>query len=305
MMPLVYRPGYVWENGEWRRETPEEARSEVQPMAARAEPGSDEPAGGDAPRGGGDEGARKPPIGESRLRDPGADAAGSEEPAVGPPGDDPRLRGPGEPRPFPVPAHKKEIVPQEAMDRFLGRHADAEANMFKALGEIFAAEGGFKADKASSAFAGITDPALEDAKKFDEILKDYAGKAKDMNEDQTARAYEGYMKSVLKRYGGVEALETIKDPKTAAAFADTLFMHGGNGGAHIIKEATNAVIDRISTRVQDQVGGSVLPPAEPDRKGGTSGPKDKKLPSKAARSEGHPRQRSAARGRRVRQGATR
>ena len=41
MMPLVYRPGYVWENGEWRRETPEEAGSEVQPMAARAEPGSD------------------------------------------------------------------------------------------------------------------------------------------------------------------------------------------------------------------------------------------------------------------------
>ena len=102
-----------------------------------------------------------------------------------------------------------------------------------------------------------------------------------MSRAEVAKAYRGYMESVLKRYGGEQALETIKDPKTAAAFADTLFMHGGNGGAQIIKEATNEVIDRISDRVQDQVGGSVLPPAERNRKGGTSGPKDEKTPSKA------------------------
>jgi hypothetical protein len=58
---------------------------------------------------------------------------------------------------------------------------------------------------------------------------------------------------------------------TAEAFADTLFVHGGDGGARIIKDATNAVTATMPPFVQDQLGVSVLPPSGA---GQAPGPKD-------------------------------
>ena len=37
--PMVYNPGYVWENGRWRLETPEERREKLQPLSAEEEGG--------------------------------------------------------------------------------------------------------------------------------------------------------------------------------------------------------------------------------------------------------------------------
>ena len=89
--------------------------------------------------------------------------------------EDPNLRDPGagEPavpsieRKFTVPAYKKEKVAQIVMNSFMAHHADTDPNMFNALGEIFAAEGGFEKDPTpgSTAYAGITGPALKDAMK--------------------------------------------------------------------------------------------------------------------------------------------
>ena len=51
--PGPYRPGYVWETGRWRPETPEEARGKFQPLSAEEEDGD----GADGAPGDGDEGA--------------------------------------------------------------------------------------------------------------------------------------------------------------------------------------------------------------------------------------------------------
>ena len=58
-----------------------------------------------------------------------------------------------------------------------------------------------------------------------------------VTEEQVGKAYKVVFDDNLRRYGGTEALETFKDKKTAAAFADTLFMHGAKGGAEIVKSA--------------------------------------------------------------------
>ncbi len=211
-----------------------------------------------------EEGAAEPAKEEPRTSDPVAQsgAAPGREPAP-----DGEGGGAGEQKPGPsdtterrivkVPEYRKKTVPQEAMDRFSGRHGDAGPNLFNALGEIFAAEGGFKADPESSAFAGITDGALEDARKIDPDLKG-GGKARDLSEAQVAKAYRAYMKGALGRYGGENALETIADRNTAAAFADTLFVHGKDRGARIIKRATNEVIKNLSEYRRRQLGVSEL-----------------------------------------------
>ena len=170
------------------------------------------------------------------------------------------------PTAFEVPAYRNQAVPQDAMDRFMGQHGQAKPNMRNALGQIFAAEGGFKDDRSGgTAHAGITDGALEQAKTVDPSLKGVAH-ARDLTEEQVAKAYRAVFDDNLRRYGGAEALETIKDPKTAAAFADTLFMHGPNGGARIVKQATNNAIGKLTPEQQRQIGVSEL--------GGQTGPKD-------------------------------
>ena len=173
---------------------------------------------------------------------------------------------PPKPGAFKVPAYRNQAVPQDAMDRFMGQHPDAKPNMRNALGQIFAAEGGFKDDRSGgTAHAGITDAALEQAKNIDPSLAGIA-RAKDLTDEQVAKAYKATFEDSLRRYGGTDALETIKDPKTAAAFADTLFMHGAKGGARIVKDATNLSISKLSTEQRQQLGVSEL--------GRQTGPKD-------------------------------
>ena len=186
-------------------------------------------------------------------------------------GDD-RLSGgegkapPLKPGAFKVPDYRNQAVSQDAMDRFMGGHRDTKPNMKNALGEIFAAEGGFKDDRSGgTAHAGITDGALEQAKTIDPSL-DGIARAKDLTEAQVSKAYKAIFDDNLRRYGGAEALETIKDPKTAAAFADTLFMHGPNGGAKIVKDATNNAIRELTPQQRQLLGVSEL--------GGQTGPKD-------------------------------
>lgn len=165
---------------------------------------------------------------------------------------------PPKPDAFRVPAYRNQAVPQDAMDRFMGQHGQAKPNMRNALGQIFAAEGGFKDDRSGgTAHAGITDAALEQTKTIDPSLKGVV-RARDLTDEQVAKAYKATFEDSLRRYGGTDALETIKGPKTAAAFADTLFMHGAKGGARIVKDATNLSISKLSTEQRQQLGVSKL-----------------------------------------------
>ena len=173
---------------------------------------------------------------------------------------------PPKPATFKVPAYRDQAIPRQDMDRFMGQHGQAKPNMRNALGQIFAAEGGFKDDRSGgTAHAGITDAALEQAKNIDPSLAGVA-RARDLTDEQVAKAYKAIFEDSLRRYGGTDALETIKDPKTAAAFADTLFMHGATGGAEIVKSATNRVIGELTPGQRRQLGVSEL--------GGQTGPKD-------------------------------
>ena len=81
--PNFYRPGFVWENGEWRRETPEEARRARMPLAeeARSDGGGAGPAGeshdgdGDAS---GDEAGKGGPDGGGEQTGDGPDGDGDQ-----------------------------------------------------------------------------------------------------------------------------------------------------------------------------------------------------------------------------------
>ncbi len=182
------------------------------------------------------------------------------------PSDEIQIPSPPEPGSFEVPAWKKDMVGQDEMDRFMGHQGETESNMRNALGETFAAEGGFKTDRQTGqAFAGITPEALEQIKKIEPSLKD-VDDVNSMTDEQVAKAYRASFDDALRRYGGPGALEGFKDPKTAAAFADTLFRHGQNGGARIIKDATNEMIKGLSPEQRKSLGLKKLT--------GQNGPKD-------------------------------
>lgn len=220
--------------------------------------GSDSLNGGDGGRD--DSGTGAPAEDEARpsLDEPSGEPTG--------PSDEIQIPSPPEPGSFEVPAWKKDMVGQDEMDRFMGHQGETESNMRNALGETFAAEGGFKTDRQTGqAFAGITAEVLEQIKKIEPRLKD-VNDVNSMPDEQVAKAYRACFDDALKRYGGPGALEGFKDPKTAAAFADTLFRHGQNGGARIIKDATNDAIKGLSPEQRKSLGLKKLT--------GQNGPKD-------------------------------
>ncbi len=161
---------------------------------------------------------------------------------------------PPKPGPFKVPAWKNHIVSQGEMDEFMSHHGKTKPKMRKALAETFAAEGGFKLDRLTGrAFAGITQAALEQIKKSEPSLKDVRD-VRSMTKEQVAKAYRAYFGDAFRRYGGPEVLESLNDPKTPTAFADTLFLHGQNRGARIIKDATNEMIRDLPAGQRDRLG---------------------------------------------------
>ena len=280
--PFPQKPRWVWENGVWRQVTPDDSQSTGIPLAdggsgggdgfelvGSGESGSSEGGGGERPgEGGGPAGGGEGAPGSEKESGRPDQALAQTEPGEGgeinrPGRADAETSGPPdgidessppEPGSFEVPAWKKDMVGQDEMDRFMGHQGESEPNMRNALGETFAAEGGFKTDRQTGqAFAGITPEALEQIKKIKPSLKD-VDDVNSMTDEQVAKAYRAYFDDALRRYGGTGALEGLKDPKTAAAFADTLFLHGQNRGAQIIKDATNEMIGNLAAKQRDRLG---------------------------------------------------
>lgn len=124
----------------------------------------------------------------------------------------------------------------------------------RALMEIFAAEGGMKKDpRGGATFGGMTQRTLDTLKtnmRNGKIPRDEAilavGKPEDLKSPELmARAYSAYLLDATRRYGGAEILDEFRNPETSAAVADTLFMHGANDGAVILKQGVQAVIKNM------------------------------------------------------------
>ncbi len=177
---------------------------------------------------------------------------------------------PADPVP-PIPAYKHDVFqnkPREwprwhlALDGLTddrGQKSLSKAERF-IYGQIFAAEGGAKKNDASSAFGGVTDGALTDAKKSESTLGRVT-RSEDLTVEQLAVAYRGYFKAVLKNYGGRAALNKLADQKTAATFSDTLFMHGRGLGPTLVKRGINKLMDTLTAEDKRKIGLRPLPDA--------------------------------------------
>lgn len=109
-------------------------------------------------------------------------------------------------------------------------------------------------DAGSGAVAGITRTTLRDLKNFEERpgVKAYAYQIGDLPDDprkltpeQATRFHETYLNHTLRTVTrndpdhrlGVDLIDAIDDPKTAAMFVDTLIRHGSSEGAQALQQA--------------------------------------------------------------------
>ncbi len=162
----------------------------------------------------------KPPVPRPPLKPPAPQPAPQATPG--------QQVSPADPIP-PVPAYKSAVFqnkPREWQDWHKsldgltddrGQKSLSKAERF-IYGEIFAAEGGAVKNPASSAFGGVIDDALTDAKKSESSLSRVT-RSQDLTTEQLAVTYRGYFKAVLKNYGGRAALNKLTDQKTAATFS--------------------------------------------------------------------------------------
>ena len=117
--------------------------------------------------------------------------------------------------------------------------SEAERRVFM---EVFAQEGGMAKDRAGSAASGITQGTLNDLIERGYVKGIPLGtEPNDLSAEQRAGFYKGYFDSTLKSVGGSKAFGQIGDDLAARALGDTLYRHGGKGGARIIQKAANSV----------------------------------------------------------------
>lgn len=181
-------------------------------------------------------------------------------------GEDFRRRMPGDPEPLPparpmaVPDYRGQVFSGARRDEWNAMNdavhdaGEGSPNRTRAMGEIFAAEGGLARDPDSSAFGGITQGTLEDIKKREPGLKDVTRPEQLDTPEKMAAAYRGYLKFTMDRYGGPEMLDTLDQPETAAAVADTLFRHGYGDGHAILKQGAANVMDKMAPEDRRTLG---------------------------------------------------
>lgn len=169
-----------------------------------------------------------------------------------------RMRPSGTPHEFAIPLDKQEIVRGDSYDAFLKALREhpsmLSAKTRRAFANTYALEGGMTPDPDSGAVAGIMGKTLRDMKNFEERpgVKSYGYQIGDLPDDprkltpeQAARFHETYLNHTLRtvtrndpdRRAGVDLIDAIDDPKTAAMFVDTLIRHGSGEGAQAIQEA--------------------------------------------------------------------
>ena len=79
-------------------------------------------------------------------------------------------------------------------------------------------------------------------------------RSEDLTTEQLAVAYRGYFKAILGSYGGRAALNKLADPKTAATFSDTLFVHGTGDGAELVKEGLKKLMGTLTPEETRRMG---------------------------------------------------
>ncbi len=173
------------------------------------------------------------------------------DPLAGKPPQADKLPKPKAPRP-PIPNYGNGRKPVSA-DHWNTIHdvldknpktSDTKKHVYR---NVWAAEGGLKKDPSGSAVAGILDKTLADAKKnpkFADRLKDIETPS-DLKDhpELVPDIYDAYFDENLKEIGGSAGLDKVGNKYAAAAMGDTVFRHGRYGGAKILRNAVDDVLE--------------------------------------------------------------
>jgi hypothetical protein len=192
-----------------------------------------------------------------------------------------RLQPAGTSHEFAIPSDKQKVVRGDSYDAFLKalreRPSMLGAKARRAFANTYAWEGGMMPDPSSGAVAGIMPKTLRDLKNFEERpgVKSYAYQIGDLPDDprkltpeQAARFHETYLNHTLRtvtrndpdRRSGVDLIDDIDDPKTAAMLVDTLIRHGSGDGALAIQKAINKTLSEVPTELREALGWQVPDP---------------------------------------------
>ncbi len=122
----------------------------------------------------------------------------------------------------------------------------ATANEAFAIMQTHAYEGGLKKDPSSSAYGGILQGILDEAKASGTIDGlDNVKTPSDLTPTQHAAVTHYYLNEALGRVEGGKVLQDLPNKHVAAALADTVVRFGKNGGADIIRDAIkNRMIEK-------------------------------------------------------------
>ncbi len=160
----------------------------------------------------------------------------------------------------PFPTNKEEFLAGQEKDwkaqhdafNNLSKNSETESHVYM---EIFGQEGGVKQDQEGTAVGGIRQGTLNDLNNRSKLGGIPANMSPaDLSPDQRAQVYRAYFDDVLEPIGGSVALGSIKDPKSASAFGDTLFRDGREGGTVAIQEAILIVKPNIELEVDGRLG---------------------------------------------------
>ncbi len=183
--------------------------------------------------------ATDPPFPES----PAAEA----KRAAGAPPEEPAPLAPSGGDPLPVPAYRTSVFAAQPGAWEAWRSAVAglpgiSPQEARAYQEIFAAEGGLRKDARSGAASGLMPSTINALIAAGRLIGVPSGMPPHrLSIQQRVAAYRAYFDDVLKAIGGHHAFVRIASATAAAAFADTLFRHGGRGGTRLVQRALLAI----------------------------------------------------------------
>jgi hypothetical protein len=138
---------------------------------------------------------------------------------------------------------------KEAVDR----RRDLPATVRNAVIEIFDVEGRGAIDAESGAAAGITNEKFAEARTKVPGLE-HVRQVADLTSDQIVSVYKYVLERAFHRHGGVSRLDAFTDRRTAIAMADTVFAHGQNGGATMLRRAAETVLKRLAPVERSRAG---------------------------------------------------
>jgi len=131
---------------------------------------------------------------------------------------------------------------------------ESEAAAFRTT---FGLEGGMEYDPGAGGRgvpgrAGVTENFLSDAQ--GRLGSAIEPDAKKLMVQEVAQIYKMYVNDALRNVGGGSALAKIGDEKTAMQIFDVLYQHGRGGGARVLQDAVNSVIDELPDGERSRLG---------------------------------------------------